>query len=288
MNMSAREKSLVIILAVLVILLGGFKFLIEPEIGKLLKASTEYAKAVVEKQRINNNSTIADSIDADNTNLQDKINGEAGIFLPELESDKVHIFFQKIMDNAGISADMFIMTDKMAMQISNQSFNVADITYPAKTAAENIVNIEKGNVQASDIVAMKQSGTAQSGTAQTEIAQSSGVLQPDTFQQVTTQQSSQSAAQVALKQTAADLVEMVTVIIQFQSQYDRCMKVLDEIKNSGRTVRVTSLSILETQPGQLTVNISVECYGIVKLTDNDPLNEKDLPAPAGRYNPFQP
>ncbi len=278
MNMSAREKMLVIVLAAMVILVGGFKFLIEPEIERLAKAGIEYDKVVAEKQKIKNNAILADTIDADNKNLESKISNESGIFLPELESDTVHIFIQGIMDKAGIEADTLTITDRMAKQILNPVSAVADIIYPAKTAAESIKDMENSNSLNSGTAASGQAGTAQSGASQTTSAPQAGGVQ----------KSSQTAAQTASKQTAPDLVEMVAVTIQFQGQYDKCMKLLDEIKNSGRTVRITSFSMSATRTGQLAINVSVECYGMVKFTKGDPLNEESLPTPTGRYDPFQP
>lgn len=249
MNMNAREKFLIIILTALIILLGGFKLLIEPEIKRLVQVNTDFDMILGEKQKIQNNIIRSSVIDNENKNMEEKIKFEVEPFFPSLENDKVQIFFHNIADNIGIKYDSFIMTDKIPSRIINPVIAGDDITYPAKEAADEIDNINNN-----------KSNTPVTGK----------VSNPQSNQQT------------------KDIIEMMTVTMQFRATYEKTIALLDGIKNSSRIVRVSSVVMSANDQGLINANISVECYGIEKFTEGDEFSEDDLPTPEGKINPFLP
>lgn len=247
--MNTREKFLIIILGAVVILMGGFKLLIEPKIKSLSGALVNYAEAQGKIQTAENNVLTAKSIDEQNKQLKESIKTGSANFFPELKSDKMQIFFQKLAEETGISYDSFVMTRPVASAISLQTAISEDITYPAKEAADGIEKIEKGDKDNS-------------------------------------QESSSSSQAPNATVSDKQLLEMTVVSLQFRGTYEQGVRLLDALKNTKRILRISNVSI-STQNDVLVVSISVECYGIKKLTADDELAKDSATTADGKANPFQ-
>lgn len=250
MNMNSREKLLIIVLAAVIILMGGFKLLIEPQLKSLAATNISLKEAITKKQVADDNVLRADTIDSENKLLEAKIETAAAVFFPELKNDKIQIFFQDLANKTGVTFESLTMTDVTTTQIINQSGTNTDASYPAKEAADNISGI-------------------------------------DNNQDVTNNTKSSAATSSQSTKQPVDTVEMMAVTIQFKSTYEQGIAMVNEIKNSKRTIRISTLNFTVGDDGQFTATISAECYGIVKLTDSDILSKDSLTTPAGKTNPFQ-
>lgn len=254
MKVSSRERLLVILLCTVAILFGGYKLLIEPSLKSYGTTMADYIKIVEEKEIALNNINKAKTIDEQNNTLEEKINITASPFFPELLSDKMQIWFQAIAEKANISYQTLTLTKPAAVQISNTTSQENALTYPAKDAANKILDINNGlpNTQ----------GSSQSAA-----------------------DSKKPAAQQS-KGTPSDTVELMTVIIQFSGSYDQTINFVNEINNSGRYAKIISVSMNIGEQNAITTTINVECYGVKKFNNADPLTQDTLPLPAGKYNPF--
>lgn len=259
MNMSIRERMMIFVLAALVILLGGFKFLIEPEIKRLGSAVEEKDRVYAERQKIRNEMIMGNSYAAENESLREKIITAQAAFMPELQSDRVHIFIQDKLDIAGITCDSLTIADKTAKQVINVQPPVNELVYPAKTAAESLEETDPAVAANNSDASKKTTGQTGSGAA------TAGKL-------------------------PGDLLEMMTVTVRFNGTYESMLRLIDAIRDSGRTARVTSVRInaITGSPGRLDVTVSAECYGIRKFIGEDAMQEALMPSPAGRYDPFLP
>lgn len=136
--MKKRERFLLILLAAMIILLGGYKFLIEPQLAALASAKDELDLAQIEKQQAEENVRRAGEVARQNIELEEKIAEESGNFFPELENDKIHIFFDEIFSSVNLSYASLGMGARAVATIT--PFKPVDnsIFYPLKDSAASI------------------------------------------------------------------------------------------------------------------------------------------------------
>lgn len=256
--MKKRERFLLVVLAAMVILLGGYKFLIEPQIKSLSAAGEELQQAKEEQLQAESNLRRAADIATANKTLEEKVFETYKVFFPELENDNVHIFFEDLAATAGVTYTSFLMSEKAVTSITPFVPLEGSVTYPAKDSASSI-NIMNGTEEPQSTPATPSGSASQSNSAAV---------------------------------TTSSEVEKIDISIQFQSGYTQMNAFLDAVKNSGRTVRITSVSIVqsesaegETSSGSLGVSLSVECFGVKKISP-DALSEDALQFARGKTSPF--
>lgn len=88
------------------------------------------------------------------------------------------------------------------------------------------------------------------------------------------------------KNSPPDTLEVMTVTLQFQSDYARTRDFLNRIKSGKRTAVVGGVNMSVGNDGAFSVNMTVHCYGAVKL-EKDSISENRLPDGTGKANPFQ-
>lgn len=252
MSMNSREKFLFIVLAAVVILFGGFKLLIEPEMKNLSKAGSDLVIALGKKSISDNNIINIDSKKNDNVTLNEKVKTLVVPFFPELKNDKIHLFFNDIAEKIGISYTGLSLADVVTVQITNPAKEDKELSYPAKETANTIIDINNGKY-----------------------------VPPI----VGTDTSAKKAKTSKVEEKPKDLIEMMTVTITFNGTYEQTEAMIDAIKNSGRICRVSSVKISNNISGVTEITISAECFGIIKFVD-DPLSNDTLPVPPGKANPF--
>lgn len=257
--MNSREKFLAATLAAVIILLGGFKLLIEPELKKLSTAMGNLTQTVLDKQTADNNVLRAKTIDDDNKMLEGKIIENTTAFFPVLKSDEINIFFQGLADKSSIMFNNITMTIPVATQITNPTIPKSGITYPALDAANSIESIKNGTYAAKPSTSSTPSGSS------------------------TTNSSANTTGQ---KQVSNDTLEMMSVAIQFNGSYDQVVSFMNEIKNSGRITRIINVTINKNENGSLLASINAECFGVKKILGEDSLTTNSLPAPSGKAQPF--
>lgn len=248
--MSSRERFLIVLLAAVVILLGGYKLLLEPGMKALTQTNADLQTVNSEYSQAQLDILRAQTIDSDNNALESKITETSQQFFPQLETDKIQYFFTQMATETGIQLSSLTMTAPVAAQISASSVSGTDITYPAKDAAEGINALENGEPLPTATPAPTQSTAGNSNTL------------------------------------PKDMIEMMSVTMQFETTYEQALDMITAIKNSGRTARISSINmVMNAETNLLTVNITVECFGVEKVTE-DTLSENNMPAPDGKGNPF--
>jgi hypothetical protein len=242
MTMNMREKVLVIILAAIVILLGGFKILIEPAQKGLAAKNIEYQAALDNKVKADLNVLRAKGIDKENADLEKKIAVTETPFFPELKSDKVQLFFNDIITRTNITYTSFIITAPRPSQITNPASGFQPLEYPAKEAADAIYRINNN---------LPLPTTAPSDTKEADEA-------------------------AVKEEKAIDLMEMSNVSMQFKGNFAQTNALLDAIKTSNRLARASTINISVGDDGVTTVTVTAECYGVKKFTSSDPLLKDTL------------
>ena len=239
--MSPRERFLVILLAAVIILLGGFKLIVEPEISRLAKAMSDNAAANAEWVSAQNSGAMADSLASENDKLKTRASDAAAIFFPEIEHDNLQVFFRDIAQKSGISFDMYNVSGPGTSQVGVAITQENEITYPAKQAAAGILGEDKNGKN--------------------------------------------STKNPATGTSASDILELATVSVQFTSGYQQMLDFLQAVRDSGRAIRVSSLTASRAGGGSVNVSVTMECYGVKKLSE-DSFSDDTLGIPGGKTNPF--
>lgn len=248
--MNKRERFLLVFLAACIILAGGFKFLISPKLTDLKQSSIDLVDITRDKKDAENNSNKEKEIKKQTVSLTKKIEDISLPYFPELISDKVAYFFQGIASNTGVIYDSVTMTDKTVSQVLAQSVVDTSPYYPAKEAAKQILDDKYKPI----------------------------VIDPG---------AAKKAKKAKDKQVPQDAVEMMTVVVSFRSDYKSALSYIDKVKSSDRMVRISSLDMAIDKEGAFVTNVTMECFGVKKLTDNDAILKDVLPKPTGKSNPFQ-
>ncbi len=243
--MNRREKALIVILAAVVILLGGFKLLIEPQIEYIAAAKEERTQAISNRDELEQNKLMETLMKNNNQELEQQILTDSVRFLPEIETDNLHIFFQKMAETVKIRYDSFTMTGKTITQVAKHQVVDFETSYPAKEAANQLREMNQSNKTSGENKPIVNNKTGS----------------PD------------------------DLIEMVTVSLQFKGTYNQGLQLIDQINHSGRLIRISSLDMTQHEDKPFVVSITAECYGIAKNV-NDIFSADTLPNPSGKPNPF--
>ncbi|MDR1629273.1 MAG: hypothetical protein LBS36_03545 [Oscillospiraceae bacterium] len=277
--MRKRERYLIILLGFMIIVLGGYKSLIEPQYNKLLAAKKELQSAEDERQKSIENVRDAQAVEVSNAQLENDIRELYQAFFPELENDKVQIFFEDIAGSVGVSYTSFAMSEKSVSTIEPFYPVENSVSYPAKDAASSI-NVMNGAEEPGAPAVTEPSSQSQGDSA--------AASEPSS-------QKNDSSQNTTTNPAGGGEVEKMDVTIQFDAGYDTISVFLDAIKNSGRMVRITAINIAQPSQSQegeqgaanvLRANISVECFGLKKISDDDPLSKDSLQFGNGRANPF--
>lgn len=242
MKMNTREKVLIIILAAIVILLGGFKLLIEPALKDYDAKKAEYQTALNNKMKVDLNILRAGTIDKENTELEKKVNLSSTPFFPDIKNDKLQLFFNNILVKDNISCSSFVMTPPSATQIINMPAYADNLKYPAKDAALAIIEINDKKPEADPAKASTDDASPSNPANKAPI----------------------------------DLLELSTVTMQYTGNIAQTNSLLDDLKKSGRIARVSSLSISLGDKGVTTITVTTQCYGVKKYTFEDILLKDTL------------
>ncbi len=255
MKMNAREKFLFIVLAAVIILFGGFKFLIEPEITNFKNVGEEYAMQILNKMKSEKNVLEIDKKKSDNETLIERAETISAPFFPELKNDKIHLFFQEIAVNTGINFKSFSMTRPITAQITSPAKDNKETVYPAKDNANTILDIINGKYE-----------------TKTEDSETS------------TTKSGKNTATTSKK--PIDTIEMMPISCTFTCSFEQSKVFIDAVKNSNRLLRISQLKFTNNNDGTIEVNLNIECFGIKKFIEGDVLEKDSLSLPTGKANPF--
>lgn len=212
------------LLVLVVVVLGGFKFLIEPQISRYGSLQLEYRTAL-DKDRANRTAVQQQkAVQEENSGLEPRMSEAVDRFFPELSTDIVTLFFDDMANKAGVSYRSFTVSNPVAAQIGGGEQNSgASLSYPMKQWVDSLE-------------AMDADASA-SGGASSEASD-----------------------------LPADTVEKVTVTLQLQTMEANTLALIDHIRDSGKTVRVLSVTRSSTDDGREDVGITAECFGVKKLS----------------------
>ncbi len=135
MTITPRERMLLILLSAVVVLVGGSKLLISPQLTKLAELSEQHSEAQFLLQQAELDLKRAQTIDQESRALESQIVQDSARFFPELTSDMVHIYFDNLARAAAVPLPSFSVSPVTAAQVDNPSAPGLQVAYPAGEAA---------------------------------------------------------------------------------------------------------------------------------------------------------
>ena len=139
MNMTPRERMLLILLSAVVILVGGSKLLIVPQLEKLAVLSARHSEAQFQLQQAEIDLRRAQTIDEENRTLESQIVQQSSRFFPTLTNDMVQIYFDNLARAAGVSYSSFSISPVTVSRVDNPPTPESGLTYPAGNAARRLI-----------------------------------------------------------------------------------------------------------------------------------------------------
>lgn len=266
LNLSMREKVLLVAVALVAIIAIGTRFLIIPTSKELrdnsenlLKTQLKYSMALQEQAE-------AKTISGNLKKAFNKAKSAADAFLPPVNKPALNVWLAGIADKSGLTISSILISDPVAANpgVSSTVNNSSSGSSNQKTVGGIEYNMKK---YADIIKGVKTSSGSVNTTSQATTSSSS---------------SATSSSSKSNSSTVSGDAEMVSVNMEMTGKYDSAKNFIDAIKNTKRYIVIKSFNFLNDS-GTFKFQITLECYGSEKLTDDDIYNWL-LPSPQGRQN----
>ena len=248
MKLSAREKILVMILAVVVVLGGGIRFLAVPAYQDLKDKTSQLTELAIKQAAAQASVKAAAGIPKNLDAAKKKASEASKPFFPSLDSDQLQLWVTNITTEKGLAVGNLSVSSPAVDSFKGKG-NAASavIDYPIRDYASAF---KGGNAGAQAAQQSGRQSAAQSAGGKTELSGSS-VLK--------------ASVSMSLTGTYADILEW-----------------LDALSGSGRTVKVAQIGLGQNTNGKLSVSVVLDCYGVEKIDDSDSTVNWNLPKPAGK------
>ena len=237
MRLTKREIALLVFLIVIALLFIEYRFVVVPGLARydtLLNQNSELEGKVNE---INVNLAAAktnqEKIDVNLAQIEKLSNN----YLPALKADQLTLFTHEMMQRNGFLPSSYVMTPIQLTTVTPTTVSITDLVYQIKTLSKQFYEYNN------EI------------TNPTNSATDPGTEPTDT------------------EPVLNDQVEFFSISITATTTYDLILQLLDDLQSYQKTVLISSFSMIPTEGNILTVNLTINYYGIVKLEDRGSLND---------------
>lgn len=138
--MNKRERVLVFLLLAVVILFGGFNFLIKPAMNSLTEAQNRLEVKKAEFDTVQMLVTRKTSVIAENEELETRIKIATEEFFPELTIDKIQYFFTEQARKTDVTISSINMSTPTTTSITDSVIGESEISYGLKNTANSIAS----------------------------------------------------------------------------------------------------------------------------------------------------
>lgn len=254
MKLSKRERVLISILLLALIVYFGYQYVPFEKIFKLGQLEEEYSLKKSIYDTMSQNIILKKTYESKLQELSDEINNTN--MLSDLQQEKIIVFLNNYLASKNINANNISFTEATAAPINN----VADATeLRAKSSLESIM----------DEINEAQDNVANSGSdnnKSTETPSDSQVLQQDML-----------------------TVRSISANVAFESSYNDMISFIDVIQNNPIDISITNLNTVSGEAGLLQGTMTLSFYAVPKLDGYIEQNKdwiwNDL-ATSGKNNPF--
>lgn len=252
MKLTQRERILLVVLAVAVILIGGYYLVIKPQMDKIEQLKSEqttlkvqydeFVAAMDPKHPIYKQTTIADT----------KVRQVCSLFFPELKQEKFILLLSEQMKTAGIDAD--------------------DITF-----TDIVSGIDTADEEAKDTVNVSPESQVLKGLQTTYLGKS--VDKP-----VDAEALSKQKAEIT---QLLGNVERQSITLNYNGDFNSFLLFLETLESYSRRIVVDNVAMTNDELGSQQSMIQLSYYAIPKLHEQDAdFMEWNLMGPYGKPDPF--
>jgi Tfp pilus assembly protein PilO len=245
MTLSYREKILVVLLLVVAVIYLGIQFLIMPAYNSYTNNQSIVSELTDKKLLVQNNVSNVTNINVALQKAQANALNVAKPFLPTLDADILNVWANNIASSNGYTIQSIAITSPKATIIQlnpSKSENTLPNSYPIKDFANKV------------------NGINNQGTAAT---------------------TSQATAPANGRLDNKSMLES-DITLSMTGQFSNVSSFLNAIKNSKRTVNVSSFTATYNDKNVFIFTCTINCYAVQKLDSSDNLVDWNLPAPSGK------
>ncbi|MCY6484583.1 hypothetical protein OW763_09545 [Clostridium aestuarii] len=261
MKVSNREKLMLMILLLVALFAGYYKFVYSVNVSKVNELKDKNEKNKNEIQKLNNNIVIQKNLEKDIKITNAKIYESTNELFPEINEEKIIIILDEMMKKTGVKCSSISFSKSSFEEISpkaqsdnKKSSKLKELVSQYK-AVEEDKNIQE-NKEFNDKKEVKSD--------------------KDKSEQVSSE------------------VEKMTLGLNFEANYDQVIKFIDETTKFNKRIIISSLSFTTTENeeeilSEITGNMILEFYAVPKFSneaDKEYL-KWDFSRNYGKINPFK-
>lgn len=264
LDISIREKMMLVVLGLVAVIFIGFQVLIMPasnalstDAATLVTTQTNVAQAKADVAQANGSSSYMEKTFAAAKN-------SASPLLPSADKPTLHVWLFGIIKKSGLTLQSANLSDPAAATPATETITSdgttttsGDITYNMKTYADAYLGKTSSTTSTTSSLASSTSSTT-SDTSSASSATSSS----------------------ASSNTTGDAL-MVSVTLQMTGSYANAKSFLDAVKKTNKYVVISSFSCTKSNK-VYSCNITLECYAAEKLDGSDHIFDWTLANPAGK------
>lgn len=259
MKLSRREKVLISILLIAVVVYFGYQYIPFDKMFKLSVLEEEYSQKKSTYDTMSQNIILKTNYEKKVEELSAEINSIN--MLSSLDQEKIIVFLNKYLANNNIDANNITFSDITAVPVST-ALNKSEPK--VKSTFENMID----DINNSSETASNRNETTQETSAGTSEAQTN----PE-----------------QLQSNGDTTVKSVSVSISFESGYSDMLKFIDAIQTNPVNIAITNINTLSQEGDILQGTITLNFYSVPKLEgyveENKDWIWEDL-MQSGKSNPF--
>ncbi|HEX3026621.1 MAG TPA: hypothetical protein VHR42_05280 [Clostridia bacterium] len=253
MTLTSREKKLLFVLALVVILVGGFRFLVLPAYSKFNTENENFSTLLARQLIAKGNLAAAGTIDSGLQKKLSDVDSSASALFPSLSNDQLNIWILDLTAKNGLSVSSIKFGSPYVTEISKDNIKNADSSTSGSTSAG------QNQTAAGDLnYLLKKYAQGYKGSSTSAVpATTSG-----------SSSSSSSAQSGASSQQAGNSLVGEQIKISMTGSFAQANSFLDAVKNSKKTVLVSSFSC-SPKGSTLTIDATLLFYGAEKPDSSD-------------------
>jgi Tfp pilus assembly protein PilO len=269
-DLSFREKILLVVLGIVAIVFIGAKLLIIPATNALSKDRATYETLKFGVEQAKTDMVQVGSTAKSLSKVTEEAKDAASPFFPSLDKPSLSIWLQDIAKKSGFAVESIDISDPVTANLSAGSFSVAELTETSGSAENSKANNDN----------TKKNADSDNETTTSSAASTSS---SDSTSSATSASSSSSGSSSSSSKSAENNItsSSSTVKLKMSGSYGAAKSFLDAIKDTKRYVVVSSFSCKE-ENNTFVCEVTLQCFAVQKLDDSDNIFEWKLPAPSGK------
>jgi Tfp pilus assembly protein PilO len=248
MNLSIREKVMLLTLCLVAVVFLGIKFLISPAMGNLSADKTKFLQMQLKVSNAQSTVLTAKGMDIKTQNAYEDAKTAAAPLFPSLDKPSLNVWLFKLAEAKGLTIETTSLGDPSAS--SNNSAAAPSGTSTASTGA---------------------------GTDTSNLTYLMKTYADQYFGKAVPQNSKNSKSSTTNQTNALTS----TVTMPFIGSYSDFKSFLDAIRETKRSIVVSSFDC-SNKNAAFSCNITLQFYAAEKLDNTDSIFDWSLPKPAGQ------